>query len=201
MEILRVGPRAALVEVGSADSAAATALAAAARAAGIVADEIVPASSSVLFDGVDLSELRAVLAGLDLSAEGVGPRVERVVEIPVDYDGPDVGFVAQQWGCSPDEVVRRHSALTFTAAFCGFAPGFTYLSGLPSHLALPRLRSPRTRVPAGSVAIADAWCAVYPHASPGGWRIIGTTDVRLWDVTAAEPALLEPGLGVRFVPR
>jgi KipI family sensor histidine kinase inhibitor len=198
MEVLRVGPRAALIEIDEGDATAAAALAQAARAAGIAADDIVPAARTVLFDGVDIDELRRMLPVLDPRPRDLDGEA---VEIRVDYDGPDLDFVAGQWGCSPADVVARHAALTFTAAFCGFAPGFSYLSGLPGVLAVPRLASPRSRVPAGSVALADTWCAVYPHASPGGWRIIGTTDVRLWDVTSARPALLAPGTRVRFVPR
>ena len=114
------------------------------------------------------------------------------------YDGPDLGLVARLWEVSVDEVVRRHTSLTFTSAFCGFAPGFAYLTGLPPEWWLPRLDDPRARVPAGSVAIAGEWCGVYPTASPGGWLLLGATGITLWDPTAAEPALLAPGTQVRF---
>ncbi|MFI2706903.1 allophanate hydrolase subunit 1, partial [Nocardioides sp. CER28] len=99
-----------------------------------------------------------------------------------------------------EEVVDRHTSLTFTSAFCGFAPGFAYLTGLPEEWWLPRLDDPRPRVPAGAVAIAGEWCGVYPTASPGGWLLLGRTDATLWDPTAEEPALLAPGTQVRFVP-
>jgi KipI family sensor histidine kinase inhibitor len=94
-------------------------------------------------------------------------------------------------------VAARHQAVTFVSAFCGFAPGFAYLSGLDA--AVSRLATPRTRVPAGSVALAGTWCGVYPTTSPGGWRIIGSTDARLWDVDRDPPALLVPGTRLRFV--
>ena len=123
----------------------------------------------------------------------------RQVEIPVVYDGPDLETVAAHWGCEPDEVADRHQAADLVSAFCGFAPGFAYLSGL--EVSVPRLVTPRTRVPAGSVALAGTWCGVYPVASPGGWQIIGTTDAVLWDARRAEPALLAPGTRVRFVAR
>jgi KipI family sensor histidine kinase inhibitor len=95
--------------------------------------------------------------------------------------------------------VARHRDTTFVSAFCGFAPGFAYLSGLGT--SVPRLATPRTRVPAGSVALAGTWCGVYPVTSPGGWQVIGHTDATLWDPGRAEPALLSPGTRARFVPR
>ncbi len=97
--------------------------------------------------------------------------------------------------------MARHTGTTFVAAFSGFAPGFAYLAGLDDEHAVPRLDSPRTRVPAGSVALAGTWCGVYPTASPGGWQLIGHTDARLWDVERDPPALLAPGTRVRFVAR
>jgi KipI family sensor histidine kinase inhibitor len=120
------------------------------------------------------------------------------VRLEVDYSGPDLARVADQWGCTTQEVIELHTSLEFTSTFCGFAPGFAYLAGLPLERAVPRLASPRTRVPPGSVALADTWCGVYPSASPGGWLLIGTTDARLWDVDRPQPALLAPGTRVRF---
>lgn len=123
-----------------------------------------------------------------------------VVEIAVRYDGEDLDGVAQQTGLSRDEVVARHSSPIYTVAFCGFAPGFGYLTGLDEALWLPRHATPRTRVPAGSVAIADRYAAVYPQASPGGWNLVGRTDAAVWDPERQPPALLAPGTRVRFVP-
>ena len=97
-------------------------------------------------------------------------------------------------------MIERHADIEFVVAFCGFSPGFAYLAGLPSELAVPRLDTPRTKVPAGAVGLAGTWCATYPTASPGGWRLIGRTDARLWNAGREQPALLPPGTRVRFRP-
>jgi KipI family sensor histidine kinase inhibitor len=120
------------------------------------------------------------------------------VEIPVVYDGVDLDAVAQRWGISAEQAVARHAGVEFVAQFCGFAPGFAYLAGLPPALRVPRRSTPRTIVPAGSVALADTWCGIYPVASPGGWQLIGRTSVTVWDPAADPPALLSPGTRVRF---
>ena len=122
------------------------------------------------------------------------------MEVPVVYDGADLEDVAARWGTDVDEVVARHGGIEFVSAFCGFAPGFAYLAGLPEEYAVPRLDSPRSRVPVGSVGLAGTWCGVYPSESPGGWRLLGHTDLTLWDPDRSEPALLAPGTRVRFVP-
>jgi KipI family sensor histidine kinase inhibitor len=123
------------------------------------------------------------------------------VTLPVSYDGPDLAVVAEATGLAVDEVVRLHAATVYTAAFTGFAPGFAYLTGLPEQLQLPRRAEPRTRVPAGSVAVADVYTAVYPRESPGGWNLLGTTDAVLFDPDRVPAALLPPGTRVRFAPR
>ena len=190
---IRVGARACLVEVEDAEAAAS--LAAWARASGLPADEIVPAATTVLLDGVDPDLLEAALPHrTPRGADRSGP----LVRVPVRYDGPDLARVAEHWDCSVDEVVARHVATDFTSLFCGFAPGFAYLGGLPDHLAVPRLDTPRARVEPGSVALADRWCGIYPTASPGGWLVIGRTDAGLWDTDREQPALLAPGTRVRF---
>ncbi len=194
MRTLSVGPDAVLVEVD--DAVAALDLAAWARGARLEAVEVVPGAASVLFDGVpDPDSLVARLSGWTPSGEAPDGAT---VEIDVVYDGPDLETVAEQWGVDVDEVVARHTSTSFVSAFCGFAPGFAYLSGLSADLAVPRLDSPRSRVPAGSVALAGAWCGIYPTASPGGWQILGSTDAPLWDADRAEPALLAPGTRVSF---
>jgi KipI family sensor histidine kinase inhibitor len=196
VEFIPVGRDAVLVEVGG--SAEALSLALWARDARIVAGEIVPAASTVLFDGLpDVDGLEDRLASWTPDVETViGP----LVEIPVVYDGADLEEVADRWGTDVDGVVAKHSELEFVSAFCGFSPGFAYLAGLPDDLAVPRLDSPRSKVPAGAVALAGTWCAAYPTASPGGWRLIGRTGAALWDAARDQPALLAPGTRVRFRP-
>jgi inhibitor of KinA len=127
---------------------------------------------------------------------------ERRVEIPVRYggdDGPDLQRVAEHAKIAPEEVIRRHVASDYTVAMLGFAPGFPYLLGLDPQLATPRLATPRTRVPAGSVAIGGGQTGLYPHASPGGWNLIGRTDLVLFDPKRDPPTLLVPGDRVCFV--
>jgi len=121
------------------------------------------------------------------------------VQVSVHYDGADLSGVADEIGCSVEAVIAQHQDPTYLVAFCGFAPGFAYLLGLPSALHLPRLATPRTLVPAGSVAIAGEYSAVYPRESPGGWRLLGRTAATLWDADLDPPAVLTPGRAVRFV--
>jgi KipI family sensor histidine kinase inhibitor len=145
------------------------------------------------------AEIRRIATALDCAAD---EEPARVVEIPVCYDpecAPDLPDVAQRAGIDAAEAARRHAAAEYRVGFLGFTPGFPYLLGLPEELATPRLSAPRRRVPAGSVAIAGAQAGIYPFATPGGWRLIGRTPVRLFDVARARPALLAPGDGVRFV--
>jgi KipI family sensor histidine kinase inhibitor len=126
----------------------------------------------------------------------------RCIEIPVVYGGDfgeDLDSAAAELGLSPAALAERHAAGLYTVAMIGFAPGFPYLSGLNPALALPRLATPRTRVPAGSVAIGGAQTGLYPRESPGGWRLIGRTPLRLFDPLRATPSLLAPGDRVRFV--
>lgn len=114
-------------------------------------------------------------------------------EIRVHYDGPDLQAVAQQTGLSVAEVVRRHTDVVYTVAFLGFAPGFPYLVGLDPALQVSRLKTPRARVPTGAVAIADQFTGIYPQSTPGGWRLLGRTDTRLFDASWTKPAILSPG--------
>ncbi|MFI7445288.1 allophanate hydrolase subunit 1 [Nonomuraea indica] len=120
------------------------------------------------------------------------------VTIPVVYDGADLAEVAKLTGLSERDVVAAHTGTPWTVAFCGFAPGFGYLAGGDPRLVVPRRPEPRVRVPAGSVALAAEFSAVYPRESPGGWRLIGRTALAVWDLAADPPALLRPGVRVRF---
>lgn len=145
------------------------------------------------------SVLRRIVESGDADAE----TKPRVVEIPVRYggaDGPDLAACAKRSGLAPDAFIAAHASARYTVAMIGFMPGFPYLSGLPERLAQPRLAVPRRRVPAGSVGIAGGQTGVYPFDSPGGWQIIGRTDLKLFDPHAAEPSLLRAGDIVRFVP-
>ncbi len=143
-----------------------------------------------------LEELAAGLPELEL------PDPEEVagepVEIPVTYDGEDLPEVARLTGLDPEEVVRRHTAPEYTVAFLGFSPGFPYLVGLDPALEVPRRDTPRTSIPAGSVGLAGGQAGIYPTASPGGWQLIGRTEVTLFDPERDPPALLGPGSRLRF---
>jgi allophanate hydrolase subunit 1 len=162
----------------------------AARANGeLSCTEIVPAAETVLLSGITkLPELARMgpLPGSAAAAE---------VNIPVRWEGADLDSVAERWQSDPPTVLR---GLTFTVAFCGFTPGFAYLTGLEERHHLPRLDSPRPQVPAGSVAVAGPYAGIYPRSSPGGWQLLGQTEVTMFDPSRAEPALLTPGTRVRF---
>jgi KipI family sensor histidine kinase inhibitor len=123
----------------------------------------------------------------------------RLVEIPVRYDGPDLGDVAAHCSLTPDEVVRRHTAAEYIVYFIGFQPGFAYLGGLDESLHTPRRAEPRTAVPAGSIGIGGAQTGIYPLATPGGWQLSGRTTLPLFDPQAEPPTLLAPGNRLRFV--
>ena len=163
-------------------------------------EEMVPAARTLMIhfrpEKVTAAALAAGIATRDLSAK-IAPS-EHLVEIPVRYNGEDLADVAELTGLSVAEVIRRHTESEFTVAFCGFAPGFGYLVGGDPALHVPRRKSPRTRIPAGSVALAGAFSGVYPQASPGGWQIIGTTPVKMWDIDRDPGALFQPGYRVRF---
>jgi KipI family sensor histidine kinase inhibitor len=123
----------------------------------------------------------------------------RLVEIPTRYDGPDLEEVARLSRLSTREVIAAHTSREHVAYFLGFMPGFAYCGGLDPRIVAPRLASPRTRVRAGSVAVVDGQTSVYPVSSPGGWRLIGTTDLTVFDPRLDEPALIRAGDRVRFI--
>ncbi|HEU5008059.1 MAG TPA: allophanate hydrolase subunit 1 [Jatrophihabitantaceae bacterium] len=165
--------------------------------------ETVPAARTLLvrFDPASTrpAVIRDALEGMH--SGGGRPATGALVELPVHYDGADLDAVADEVGCSVAALIERHAAPEYTVAFCGFSPGFAYLTGTEPALHVPRLASPRTSVPAGSVAIAGEFTGVYPRSSPGGWRLLGRTDAVLWDLRRTPPALLAPGTRVRFRPR
>lgn len=167
--------------------------------------EAVPgyASLVVYYDPLILSYTQAsdmVRAAVD-PIRVVTPTSERVIEIPVNYggeEGPDLAFVAQHNHLSEEEVIDLHSRGVYRVMMMGFMPGFPYLGGMDPRIASPRLETPRSRVPAGSVGIAGLQTGVYPSESPGGWRIIGCTGLRLFDPHRDPPFLVSPGDRVRF---
>lgn len=205
VRILPYGDRALLVECGDAQEVARyDAALRAQRPDGII--DIVPAAQTVLVvvdpQALGVRALNGLLTRLQLSpvaAAAPGGTVDTtVVTIDVRYDGLDLGAVASLCGLSERDLIRLHAGALYRSAFCGFAPGFAYLTGLDPRLAVPRLASPRPRVPAGSVAIAAGYTGIYPRDMPGGWNLLGRTDAVLWDLTRSEPALLSPGTLVRF---
>ncbi|MCF3641071.1 5-oxoprolinase/urea amidolyase family protein [Rhizobium sp. TRM95111] len=163
-------------------------------------EEIVPAARTLMIrfrpERATAGALAEMLRGRDLSGKIAAS--DKLIEIPVDYSGEDLDDVARLTGLSVEEVIRRHTESEFTVAFSGFAPGFGYLVGGDPALHVPRRQSPRTKIPAGAVALAGAFSGVYPQASPGGWQIIGVTPVKMWDLARDPPALFQPGYRVRF---
>ncbi|MEU1807233.1 allophanate hydrolase subunit 1 [Streptomyces sp. NPDC019937] len=202
MRPLPVGERGLLIELDDGDAAEALHAELLRRAAARTLPEvreIVPAARTVLLDGVaDPHHLAAEVVQWDIPPL-TGVR-GTTIEVPVRYDGPDLAEVAARWGVTPGEAARIHASTEFRVAFCGFTPGFGYLTGLPARFHVPRRATPRTRVPVGSVALAGPYTGVYPRSSPGGWQLIGTTDALLWDAAREPAALFAPGVHVRFVP-
>ncbi len=207
MRLLPYGDRGLLLELADTTSAvsAAAALRADPAVARLVAD-VVPGARTVLLvarPGVSLDRLRAVVPGQKhrnrRERGAFGPGVpQREVVIPVVYDGPDLAAVAELTGLTEAEVVAAHTGTQWQVAFGGFAPGFAYLVGGDARLQVPRRDQPRTTVPAGSVGLAGEFSGVYPRASPGGWQLIGRTDLALWNLDRDPPALLAAGVTVRF---
>lgn len=164
----------------------------------------VPTYASVLlrFDPLTLDVRQAERAAgelLSLAARARAFETGRRVEVPTRYDGADLEEVARLSGLSARAVVEAHTSRDHLAYFLGFMPGFAYCAGVDPRIVAPRHRSPPSRVPAGSVAVADGQTAIYPVASPGGWRVIGTTDLVVFDPLRDPPALIRAGDRVRFV--
>lgn len=209
MKVLPAGPWARLVELSGPDAAAALYAELAARRdrqelPGV--GEVVPGAHTVLLvgtpDPTGPVALQRLAAQLSARPEPLGPGVPagRDHELVVRYDGVDLAWVAERVQLSVAEVIERHAGGCYRVAFCGFAPGFAYLTGLDPALAVPRLAAPRARVGVGAVAIAERYTGVYPRSGPGGWRVLGSTDAPLFDPRRPAPALLAPGDRVRFSP-
>lgn len=199
--LLPYGDRAVLVELGSTEAAVDYAVALRDRDT-LLVSEVVPAARTVLVvaaDGTALADLRALLADVAPASAGAAAIDQPVVEVPVTYDGEDLGDVADLTGLSEREVVAAHTGQEWRVAFGGFAPGFGYLIGEDERLHVPRRGESRTRVPASAVGLAGEDSGISPRAAPGGWQLIGRTDVTLWDLDRDPPALLAPGTRVRFV--
>jgi KipI family sensor histidine kinase inhibitor len=164
--------------------------------------DVVPAGRTVLVvTDPAVTTLAAVAEAVRTTKPRDGVRaMDELVEIPVRYDGEDLDDAAELIGCDRAELVRRHTAEEWTVAFCGFAPGFAYLTSPAWPYDVARRGPPRTKVPPGSVALAGEFSGVYPRESPGGWQLIGRTEVAVFDLSREQPALLRPGIRVRFVP-
>jgi KipI family sensor histidine kinase inhibitor len=211
VRFLSAGDRALVVEFGDridrALSAAVLRLDAAVRAAGLEGVvETVPTfrSLTIYYDPIltGRAALERAVAGLLDRGQGTH-RTARLWRVPVCYEGefaPDLAEVAGLTGLAAGEVVALHSGTRFHVYMLGFLPGFPYMGDLPPALALPRRADPRVRVPAGSISIATTLTAIYPYESPGGWHLIGTTPIRLFDAARTPPALLAPGDAVLFQP-
>ncbi|AFL50367.1 KipI family sensor histidine kinase inhibitor [Sinorhizobium fredii] len=162
--------------------------------------ELVPAARTVMirFDPLATNRpaIEEFVARIDLSMRSA--RQGETFDIPVTYDGEDLGDVAELLGWSVEELIRRHTEATYTVAFTGFAPGFAYMTCDDPAFDVPRRKAPRVRIPAGSVAIAGKFGGIYPTDSPGGWQLLGKTPVRMWDTARPRAALLAPGDRVRF---
>lgn len=198
LRLLSYGERALLVESAPGDVARVRA-----ALAPLPDVEVVPAASSVLIRPLSpgaLAETRTAVAAILAAPLPPTPSVDSkaLVRIPVSYDGPDLEAVAELTGLGMAGVIAAHTGTPWRVAFSGFAPGFAYLADGDPRLAVPRRTEPRTSVPAGSVGLAGEFSGIYPRSSPGGWQLIGRSEVVLWDVRRTAPALLSPGSWVRF---
>ncbi|NHD18680.1 MULTISPECIES: allophanate hydrolase subunit 1 [unclassified Actinopolyspora] len=162
--------------------------------------DLVPAARTLLLQldprHADPVELERVVRETRPDPGGI-PEKE-LVRVPVVYDGADLGEVAELTGLSEREVVSEHTGTDWTVAFGGFAPGFGYLAGGSPGLEVPRRSESRTRVPRGAVGLAGKFSGIYPRSSPGGWQLIGRTELEIWNTDRQPPALLRPGVRVRF---
>lgn len=205
MRFLPIGPRTLLVELDDLDQT--LALFDALESDPVTGiSEIIPAARSLMIRTQPGVLADAALAGAVAArqpAPGTPPmtRAAATVELPMIYEGEDLSEIAGLMDMTVAEVIETHQAVIWQVAFCGFAPGFAYMTGDDPRFDLPRRTSPRTRIPAGSVALAGRFCGVYPQATPGGWQLLGRTEVPMWDLDRDPPALLRPGVRCRFVTR
>ncbi len=198
MRLLPSGQRAVLVELANLDEVLAL-IDHVRNLAGV--EDVVPGERTLLVTVAVPGDLETVRRSLPRAAAAVTSAVANAstIEIRVVYDGPDLEAVAAHTGLSAAEVVLAHTTTPWRVGFGGFAPGFAYLVGGDPRLDVPRRREPRPSVPAGAVGLAGRYSGIYPRSSPGGWQLIGHTDAVLFDVEANPPALLQPGMTVRFV--
>lgn len=168
--------------------------------------DTVPAAQTLLATldtrQITLARFAEIIGAITLfPASSSTDKAREVLEIPVFYDGPDLTGVAELAGLTVEGLIEAHTSTVWTAAFGGFAPGFYYLvpQGARHLPDIPRKEQPRTKIPAGSVAVAGEFSAVYPQQSPGGWQLLGTTDIPMWDVDRWQPSFLQAGDAVRFV--
>ncbi|ETD30225.1 allophanate hydrolase subunit 1 [Williamsia sp. D3] len=199
MTILAYGDRSLLIEAGTTEDAIGWTVAInKASLPGVV--DVVPGARTVLVtaDGPGRTgPLRAALERLTPTPEDAR-RDGTTVDLPVIYDGPDLDDIARLTGLSAEEVVAAHTGTAWQVAFGGFAPGFAYLIGGDTRLQVPRRDEARTKVPTGAVGLAGEFSGIYPRQSPGGWQLLGHTDLPMWDADRDPPALLQPGTLVRF---
>ena len=200
MRLLPSGDAGVLVELDDLDAVLALHRTLAADPPAGVLD-VVPASRTVLLVLDPAATTVGTVAAAVRTARptAAGRAGGELVELPVVYDGADLADVGELLGCSPAEVVTRHTGTEWTVAFGGFAPGFGYLTAADGGWDVPRRSTPRTRVPAGAVALAGEFSGVYPRESPGGWQLLGHTDTAVFDLHREPAALLRPGVRVRFV--
>ncbi|SNR32751.1 5-oxoprolinase/urea amidolyase family protein [Paracoccus sediminis] len=203
MRFLPVGPRTLLVELADLDETLGLFDALRADPPPGMA-EVIPAARTLMIRmapgcAADAAMAAAILARRPAPGTQRDPGPVETVEIPMTYDGADLADVAAHRGLTVAQVIAAHQAATWTVAFCGFAPGFAYMTCDDPLFDLPRRAAPRTWIPAGSVALASRFCGVYPQDTPGGWQLIGTTRLPMWDLSRDPPALLRPGLRARFV--
>jgi len=164
-------------------------------------EDLVPGARTLLVllePGVEPSS--GLLEMIEAQPREAASRVGSTHEVTTRYDGADLEDLARELALSIDDIISLHSGVEYTVGFIGFSPGFPYLMGLPAPLVVPRLATPRTSVPAGSVAIAGEYGGIYPSASPGGWRLLGSTDLVLFDESRDPPVTMAPGDRVRFIP-